>query len=305
MAPLARLADGRGGAARRAAADSLRGRPQGRAAGAIRVEQKTKTRVRAGRGERDRRLRGPDGAVDRPRCARVAPPVRGSADHGGQWPPRDGRSPRTGREGRRGDVAPRSTCSRSAPDQDPGDTRCSNARVTVGIASSDARDDAAGAAAGCRSRSGCRTAGGARSPPRPLSPRCRPASAPPVVTEVGQPGAPALLGQDKFGGGTQLRFAPSLTASGPSTDPDRGERRPPKATASKVGDEIVDDRPRPAQRPDRVERPRVPGDDPGAPAGHGSRDLSLVRFEDGGTVEPPDDGGCRSRTGRSTRSREP
>ena len=170
-----------------------------------------------------------------------------------------------------------------------------NARVTVGdLASADAPDAAAGAAAwlpvplalsdGWRST----VAYFGRSP-HGVEPSLRGAT---LVTEVGQPGIPALLGEDKFGGGTELRFAPSLIAelSGASI-PIVASDALLKATASKVGDEIgltMGGVRRDVRITSSVSA--FPATDPGAPvAVMDLATLSLVRFEDGGTVEPPDE----------------
>jgi hypothetical protein len=166
-----------------------------------------------------------------------------------------------------------------------------NARVTVGdLARADAPDAAAWLPVPLALPDGWRsTVAYFGRPPHGIEPNLRGAT---LVTEVGQPGIPALLGEDRFGGGTELRFAPSLIAelSG-ATIPIVASDALLKATASKVGDEIgltIGGVRRDVRITSSVSA--FPATDPGDPvAVMDLATLSLVRFEDGGTVEPPDE----------------
>src|SRR4029078_9825857 len=108
-----------------------------------------------------------------------------------------------------------------------------------------------------------------------------------LVTEVGQPGIPALLGQDRFGGGTELRFAPARIAelSG-SSIPIVASDALLKATASTVGDEIgLTSGGVRGEGPVASSVSAFPATDPADPvAVMDLATLSLLRFEDGGTV---------------------
>ena len=101
-----------------------------------------------------------------------------------------------------------------------------------------------------------------------------------------------MLGEDKFGGGTELRFAPSLIAElAGAPIPIVASDALLKATASKVGDEIgltIGGVRRDVRIASSVSA--FPATDPGAAvAVMDLATLSLARFEDGGTVEPPDE----------------
>ena len=122
----------------------------------------------------------------------------GSRVSGPRWTAarRDGRPPRTGGECRRGDVRLSAGPARDrAPDRTPSDTRCRTPGSRSATSRASTPPSAAGdgrVAAGPDSR--CPTAGGAPSPTsagRPtVSSRAFAATA--LVTEVGQPGIPAL-----------------------------------------------------------------------------------------------------------------
>jgi hypothetical protein len=126
-------------------------------------------------------------------------------------------------------------------------------------------------------------------PPHGVEPDLR---GPTLVTEVGQPGVPALLGEDRFGGGTELRFAPGpIAAMADASIPIVASDALLEATASKVGDEIgltIGGARRNVRITSRVSA--FPATDPGEPVAiMDLATLSLVRFEDSGAVEPPDE----------------
>jgi len=113
-----------------------------------------------------------------------------------------------------------------------------------------------------------------------------------LVAEVGQPGIPALVGEDRFGGGTELRFAPAaIEAVADTPIPIIASDALLEATASTVGDAIGltiggvrrDVRIVSSVRAFPATNPRDPV------AVMDLATLALVRFEEGGAVEPPDE----------------
>jgi hypothetical protein len=164
-----------------------------------------------------------------------------------------------------------------------------NARVTVGdVASEDS--------AGSRLPVPLELSGGWRStvayygrPAHGVDPNIRGTA---LVATVGQPGIPALLGEDRFGGGTELRFAPASIAAVAGTEiPIVASDAFLTATASEVGDDVgmtiagV-------RRTVRISASvrAFPATDPADPVVvMDLATLSLARFEETGAVEPPDE----------------